>query len=107
MGTIAYGRDNTGDLNATTPSAGAPGAATTYGYNTNQYLTGSTVGTTTTTYGYDSVGDPTKLGAANQVFDAAGQLCWTTAAAVSGPTCASPASGATTYSYDVRVQRRR
>ncbi|WP_369964025.1 RHS repeat-associated core domain-containing protein [Leifsonia sp. EB34] len=105
LGTITYGRDNSGDLNATTPSAGAPGSATTYGYNTNQYLTGSTVGTTTTAYNYDSVGDPTTVGSATQVFDAAGQLCWTTTSTVSSPTCASPASGATTYSYDANGNR--
>jgi RHS repeat-associated protein len=105
LGTITYGRDNTGDLNATTPSAGAPGSATTYGYNTDQYLTGATVGTTTTPYGYDSVGDPTKLGAATQVFDAAGQLCWTTTTTVSSPTCGSPAAGATSYNYDADGNR--
>ena len=105
LGTITYGRDNTGDLNATTPSAGAPGSATTYGYNTNQYLTGSTIGSTTTAYSYDSVGDPTKLASATQVFDAAGQLCWTTTTTVSSPTCGSPATGATTYSYDANGNR--
>jgi len=105
LGTISYGRDNSGDLNATTPTAGAPGAATTYGYNANQYLTGSTVGTTTTAYGYDSVGDPMKLGTVNQVFDPAGQLCWTTTSTVSSPACASPASGATTYSFDANGNR--
>ncbi len=105
LGTITYGRDNTGDLSATTPSAGAPGSATTFGYNTNQYLTGSTVGTTTTAYSYDSVGDPTKVGSANQVFDAAGQLCWTTTATVTSPTCASPGTGSTTYTSDANGNR--
>jgi RHS repeat-associated protein len=105
LGTITYGRDNTGDLNATTPSAGAPGLATTYGYNTNQYLTGSTVGSTTTAYSYDSIGDPTKVGSANQVFDPAGQLCWTTTSTVTSPTCGSPATGATTYGYDANGNR--
>lgn len=105
LGTITYGRDNSGDLTATTPSAGAPGSATTYGYNTNQYLTGSAIGSTTAAYNYDSVGDPTKLASATQVFDAAGQLCWTTTTTVSGPSCGSPAAGATTFSYDANGNR--
>ncbi|WP_313539507.1 RHS repeat-associated core domain-containing protein [Leifsonia aquatica] len=105
LGTVTYGRDNAGELNATTPSAGAPGSTTSYGYNANQYLTGFTVGTTTTSYTYDSVGDPTKVGAATQVFDAAGQLCWTTTSTVSSPTCASPGAGSTSYSYDANGNR--
>jgi RHS repeat-associated protein len=100
LGTLTYNRDSTGDLSGVTPSSGAPGTTTTYGYNSNQYLTGSTVSGTTTSYGYDSVGDPTKLAATNQVFDAAGRLCWTTTSTVSNPSCSSPASGAATYAYN-------
>ncbi|MBF4563114.1 RHS repeat-associated core domain-containing protein [Microbacterium sp. VKM Ac-2870] len=107
LGTITYGRDNTGDLNATTPSAGAPGTATTYGYNTNQYLTSSTVGSTATNYTYDNVGNPTKLGAATQTFDPAGRLCWSTTTAVSSPSCTTAPASATTYSYDTNGDRTR
>ncbi|SIS10799.1 RHS repeat-associated core domain-containing protein [Microbacterium sp. RURRCA19A] len=100
LGTITYGRDNTGDLNSTTPTAGAPGSATTYGYNANQYLAKATVGSTVTNYAYDNVGDPTKIGTATQTFDPAGRLCWTTTATVSAPSCAATPANATTYSYD-------
>ena len=63
------------------------------------------VGSTTTSYGYNSVGDPTTVGSATQVFDAAGQLCWTTTSTVSSPSCGSPASGATTYTNNGDGQR--
>ncbi|MBF4563291.1 transglycosylase SLT domain-containing protein [Microbacterium sp. VKM Ac-2870] len=107
LGTITYGRDNTGDLNATTPSAGAPGSATSYGYNANQYLASSTVGSTATSYAYDNVGNPTKLGAATQTFDPAGRLCWSTTSAVSSPSCTTAPASATTYSYDTNGDRTR
>ncbi|MBS1699280.1 MAG: type IV secretion protein Rhs [Actinobacteria bacterium] len=105
LGTIIYARDNTGSLTGTTPTSGAPGAATTYGYNTNQYLTGATVGTTTTSYGYDKTGNPITLGTTTQVFDPAGQVCWTTTTTVTSPTCGTPATGATKYEYDANGNR--
>jgi RHS repeat-associated protein len=105
LGTVTYARDNIGDLTGNTPSSGAPGSATTYAYNANQYLTGATSGGTTTAYNYDSVGDPIKLGTTTQVFDAAGRLCWTTTTAVTGPSCATPVSGATTYAFNANGAR--
>lgn len=106
LGTITYARDNTGDLTGTTPGSGAPGSATTYGYSSNQYLTGSTVSGTTMGYAYDTVGNPTSLGAnKTQAFDAAGRLCWTSTSTVGSPTCGSPATGGTTYAYDANGNR--
>lgn len=105
LGAITNTRDKDGDLTATIPSSGAPGAATGYTYTTDQRLASSTASGATTTDGYDPAGNPTMLGTSTQVFDAAGQLCWTTTAAVTSPTCGSPASGATTYSSNSNGQR--
>ncbi|WP_168203858.1 RHS repeat-associated core domain-containing protein [Humibacter ginsenosidimutans] len=105
LGTVTYARNNNGDLTGTTPSAGAPGSTETYGYNNNEQLTSAIAGSTTTSYGYDAAGNPTTLGSVTQVFDAAGRLCWTTTSSVSSPSCASPASGATTYTYNGDGQR--
>lgn len=105
LGTITYGRDNTGDLNATTPTAGAPGTATSYAYNSNQYLTNTTAGSTVTTNTYDNVGNPTKVGSASQAFDPAGRICWSATTTASTSSCANTPVTATTYTYDANGAR--
>lgn len=105
LGTIGYTRDKNGNLTATTPSNGAPGTAQTYTYTADQQLSGTTTASTTTGNSYDPAGNPTALGSTTQVFDAADQLCWSTSASVTSPTCASPATGATSYTYNGNGQR--
>lgn len=105
LGTLTYTRDADGNLTGTTPTAGAPGQAQTYTYTKDQRLSGTVTGQTTTGYGYDQAGDPTTLGDATQVFDSAGQLCWTTTSTVTSPTCSAPATGATVYATNGDGQR--
>jgi RHS repeat-associated protein len=105
LGTITYARNADGDLTGTTPASGVPGSTTTYSYNSNEQLTRATVGSTTTGYAYDSVGNPTTVGNATQTFDASGELCWSTTATVTSPTCGTAPSGATAYSFNGDGQR--
>jgi RHS repeat-associated protein len=105
LGTITYARNADGDLTGTAPTSGAPGSTTTYSYNSNEQLTGATVGSTTTGYAYDSVGNPTTVGNATQAFDPSGELCWSTTSTVTSPTCGTVPSGATTYSFNGDGQR--
>jgi RHS repeat-associated protein len=51
---------------------------------------------------YDTADNLTQMGATQQAFNAAGQLCWTGATAGA---CASPPAGATRYTYDARGNR--
>jgi RHS repeat-associated protein len=104
-GTIAYTRDAVGNLTGTTPSNGASGSAQTYAYNANQQLTGTTTGSTTTSNAYDAAGNPTTVSGVTEVFDAADELCWTSTTSVASPSCASPASGATTYTTNTNGER--
>jgi RHS repeat-associated protein len=55
-------------------------------------------------YAYDAADNPTTLRGASQAFDAANQLCWTSAT-TSSNACANPPSGATVYGYDRRGNR--
>lgn len=104
LGTISYTLDHVGDVLTQIPSTGAPGAATTYTYNADQYLATSKT-SATTTYAYDASGDPTATTGGSQAFDAAGRLCWSSATAVSMPSCSSAPTGATKYGYDADGDR--
>lgn len=104
LGVVSYTRDPDGDVTAQTPSSGAPGPGTTYSYTVDQRLAGSTA-SATTKYAYDAAGNPTGIGASSQSFDAAGELCWTSASSVTSPTCSAAPSGATTYGYDADGRR--
>jgi RHS repeat-associated protein len=106
-----------------------PGASrsTTLTYDTTGRIATETTGTITTTYGYDpasqllsvtpTTGSATsytydvlgrrsneKIGTAaatRYVYDAAGQLCWTTTKTLpASPSCATPLSGAATFAWD-------
>ena len=105
LGTLTYTRDSAGNLATSVASSGAPGGSTTYGYNSNQYLTNSVVGSNTTTYSYDPSGNPVTLGGSTQVFDAASNLCWATSSSVTRPSCAGPGTGATIYGHNNNGQR--
>jgi RHS repeat-associated protein len=77
---------------------------TTYGYDGMNRLTSSTTAAgIISSWAYDNDGNrtsATKTGAATvySAYNGADQLCWTST--VSAGVCASPPSGATTYSYD-------
>jgi RHS repeat-associated protein len=70
LASVAYTRDNDGQIKSTT-TTGLPGTESTSStYDTNNRLekTGSTA------YAYDSVDEPTTLGSNTSVYDAAGEL---------------------------------
>jgi RHS repeat-associated protein len=78
------------------------GTVTTYSYDPMNRLSQAVTGTVTETWTYDKNANrtkDTKTGTADvyNAYNAADQLCW---AGSSAGTCASPPSGATTYSYD-------
>jgi RHS repeat-associated protein len=96
---FTYGRDNAGQLSSVS-STGAPADAHSYTYTPLNQLKNDGGATN---YGYDAADNLTNLPSGKTLaYDPANQLCWT--AAVAG-TCASPPSGATTYSYDTRGNR--
>jgi YD repeat-containing protein len=79
------------------------GTVTTYGYDGLNRLTSAGPTGTASTWVYDNDGNRTQAtnpGAATvySAYNSADQLCWTST--VSTGACASPPSGATTYSYD-------
>ncbi|MEE4546294.1 RHS repeat-associated core domain-containing protein [Streptomyces sp. V4-01] len=105
VASLTYTRDNAGQLGGETPS-GLAGSAQTYLYTANEQVKSSTAGSTVTGFGYDAADNPTQVGAAQQVFDASNQLCWSvTGTRPAGATCASPAAGATTYGYNAEGDR--
>ncbi|NJC24236.1 RHS repeat-associated protein [Arthrobacter pigmenti] len=78
------------------------GATTTYTYDKMQRLTAAVTGSTTESWTYDANGNrltaaKTGTPTVHYAYNAADQLCWS--AATSGP-CATPPSGAATYTYD-------
>ncbi|MEV7415422.1 RHS repeat-associated core domain-containing protein [Streptomyces sp. NPDC089919] len=104
---LTYTRDLVGQLSGETPT-GVPGGAQTFGYTANDQIKSTTSGSTTTGFDYDKADNPVLVGAVKQVFDAAGQLCWsTTGTAPATPACGTPGSGATTYTYDPQGNRTR
>lgn len=105
LASLTYTRDLAGQLSGETPT-GVPGSAQTFGYTTRDQLKTATAGAATTDFGYDAAGNPTRVGTTNQVFDAAGQLCWsTTGTAPVNPVCGTPAAGSTTYQFDQQGNR--
>lgn len=78
------------------------GVITTYGYDKLDRLTSDIIGGATQTWAYDANSNrtlATKTGSANahSTYNAADQLCWTSA--TSG-TCSTTPAGATSYAYD-------
>ncbi|WP_051951351.1 RHS repeat-associated core domain-containing protein [Actinacidiphila yeochonensis] len=105
LATLSYTRDGDGQIGGETPT-GVPGSAQTYAYTDNEQVKSATAGSAATAYAYDAAGNPVQVGTANQVFDAAGELCWSTTSTLpASPSCASPASGGTTYGYDTEGDR--
>ncbi|MFC1421252.1 RHS repeat-associated core domain-containing protein [Streptacidiphilus cavernicola] len=98
LAAMAYTRDGAGQVLTSTPT-GLPDPAQTFGYSATGQLT-SASGTSTSSYGYDPAGSPTTVAGSAQGFDAASQLCWTLpGTATNSSPCASPPTGATSYTY--------
>jgi RHS repeat-associated protein len=102
LASLAYSRDNDGQLKAVNQT-GLPGEAeTTYNYDENNRLTSAG----TTTYEYDAANNPTKVAASTNEYDAAEELTKGTSSTYSYDelgerTKATPGSGpATAYTYD-------
>ena len=103
-----YTRDNANQL---TSDSSQPSGTSAYKYTTlNQVCYAGSASTTACTsapsgsipYKYDAADNLTQTGTTQQVFNNAGQLCWT--ASTTG-NCATPPTGATTYGYDARGNR--
>lgn len=102
LGALGYGRDSNGQLTSRTPSGAIPGTAQTYTYTALEQLKTDSAGS----FGYDAADNPTTLAGTTQKFDPAGQLCWSTTAAVTGtPTCAAPPAGVTKYTFNTDGER--
>jgi RHS repeat-associated protein len=105
-----YTRDNNNQLTA---DSSQPASTGSYRYNSLDqlcYAGSSTASPCTsppggaTVYGHDRADNLTNTGGTTQVFDAANQLCWTTAGASSN-TCSNPPNGATVFNSDSRGNR--
>lgn len=103
LGSETYTRptNTKGMIEDLTPTGAAGSTVKSHGYDTRDRLT--TAGTEG--FGYDPAGNLTETSDGRlQVFDPAQQLCWTSPTATTG-TCTTPASDATTYSYDALGNR--
>jgi RHS repeat-associated protein len=102
LGAISYGRDNEGQVSSRTPSGSIPGTAQTYTYTAMEQVKSDSTGS----FSYDGSNNPTGITGATQKFDSAGQLCWSTTAAVTGtPGCTAPPSGSTGYTFNADGER--
>jgi RHS repeat-associated protein len=100
LASMTYSRDNNNQINGETDS-GVPQVAQPYTYTAlNQVKAAGS-----SSYGYDAGDNLTKLASGtNQLFDPAAELCWSSTN--TGTNCSSPPSGATTYTYDSRGDRK-
>jgi RHS repeat-associated protein len=103
----SYGRDSANQVSS--DSSAQPGAKS-YRYSPLEQLcyAGSSSASTcdappagSTPYQYDAGDNLVRIAGNTQTFNAAHELCWTTAT-TSSKSCASPPTGATTYAYDQR-----
>jgi len=99
LASITYGRDANNQVTGETDT-GVTQVAQPFTYTAlNQVKAAAS-----NSYGYDAADNLTTLtNGTNQLFDAATELCWSSA--ISGSSCSSPPSGATTYTYDSRGNR--
>ena len=107
---FAFGRDSLGRLTSSTPTLGTTTKNTDgYSYDSsNRVATGPITGTSgSNSYGYIPSGGITAAttGFVSAAYAPNGELCWTSASTVTSPTCSSPPTGATTYSYDTNGDR--
>jgi RHS repeat-associated protein len=107
---FSYTRDGSGRLTSET-TTGVSTPDQTYTYNNLNQLTASGSTDTPTTYGYNPGNNITNRGttsggtASTLVYNAADQACWSSPSTISNPTCGSPSTDATTYTYDSRGNR--
>lgn len=99
LAALGYTRDAATQLTAQNPT-GLPDGPQTYTYTKLGQLASVTAGGTTSAFAMDPAGNPTLVGGTQQTFDAAGQLCWSTATPAANPNCTAPPAGATGYTYD-------
>ena len=101
LGSLTYGaRDAKGMVTSVT-AAGAATKSTSWGYDPRAQLTSDG----SEAFDYDPAGNLVENSDGTlQVFDPAQRLCWTSPTATSGD-CTTPASDATTYSYDASGNR--
>ncbi|MBP2326973.1 RHS repeat-associated protein [Kibdelosporangium banguiense] len=96
---MTFGRDPIGQLSSRQVGT----ASQTFGYNAKNQLSSDG----STTYGVDAADNPTKVGAATQAFDPAGQLCWSLpSGSVTNPSCGTVPTGATPYTSDSLGERK-
>jgi RHS repeat-associated protein len=96
--TFGYTRDNANQITGVTPT-GVGQSNQTYGYTALNQLHS----TNSVNYSYDSADNLTATPSGTKLaYDNANELCWT---ATTTAACASPPTGATTYSYNSLGQR--
>jgi RHS repeat-associated protein len=107
---FGFGRDSLGRLTSSTPTLSTTTKNTDgFSYDSsNRVATGPITGTTgSNSYGYTPSGgitaDTTNFVSA--AYAPNGELCWTSTKTVTSPTCSTPPTGATTYSYDSNGDR--
>jgi RHS repeat-associated protein len=99
LASLSYTRDMANQLHSVTPS-GLPGAQPeTYTYSPIEQLQQVT-STPNTAYSYDKADNLVALGSTSQAFDAANELCWSTAKTVKKPRCTKTPKGPTRYTYN-------
>ncbi|MFJ9778960.1 RHS repeat-associated core domain-containing protein [Amycolatopsis sp. NPDC101161] len=96
---MTFGRDPIGQLSSRQIGT----ASQTFDYNAKNQLKADGA----TTYGVDAADNPTTVGTSTQVFDAAGQLCWTLpSGTVANPSCDTVPTGATSSTSDGLGERK-
>jgi len=98
---LSIGRDNAGQVNSQQLNSAT---TTTYSYTPREQLAGA-AGGSPSSFAYDAANNPVTVGTATQTFDSAGQLCWSTTATVTSPTCSTVPSGSQTFTYDSLGER--
>lgn len=102
LASFSYTRTGDGQVSGAS-TVGITDPNQSYGYDSLNRLTSSG---SSTSYGYDPADNlanrgTTSGGTANtQAYNADSQVCWSTSATVTSPSCASPPTGATSYGYD-------
>lgn len=101
LASIALDTASTGRIDAAT-ATGLPAGDEVFGYDALDQL----VSANGDAYSYDLSQNPTLLdGDTRQVFDDKNQLCFQAPTSVTGGSCATPPTGATTFGYGSRGQR--
>ena len=105
LAALTYTRGNNTFVIGST-ATGPTEANQTYAYNGAGYVVNSGSTSTPTVYNYDHAGNMISRGttsggaASTMTVNSDDQLCWTKAATVTGPTCGTAPSGATTFTYN-------